>query len=503
MHCHARGMTVTKRVSIDEQGLTRVRLELTSKYDVPVDVQVVDTISDPVGFEQVGVPDGPGEWRGFDDGSLVWAGRVVPDEPTVVQYGLLLLDPAAVATLEREPTIESVQRADAYDGRRDLAVDPESQPVDLQPVEALPSDERVPESVFAAVRDLSEAGDDDRPTTSEGLYRFEIAFADGDSSRQYSVVRELLNGTNVLQTDPALSTLEENPGDSTVEVVVCTRLPHPVVADALTSIDGVEHVSTTVLRERQPSERDGSARDSIQQTFESLRESVDTAAYDDLQDELAEAGFEARTQHREHDESDRIQFEELVADGAEPTDGLVDRLLDELEDGSVSEEERIALRRKLGFDPQRSTEVRIDYLQSRVERFAAYADAMEAFLDENGTGKEALEDLQTDLDALEAEHEALSSELTAEREDRERLHETVDAHEKELQRLDELESSLDSLRVDFEARAETVTGELRELRDAVDELAGAIEDVDGRLDDLEAQVSENAKVRQALAGLSD
>ncbi|WP_267642933.1 hypothetical protein [Haloarchaeobius amylolyticus] len=519
MLCNARGLRLTRRVSIDEQGLTRVRLDLDSRYDVPVDVQLVEAVPEDLGFDHVGVPETPGDWRAFDDGSLVWQGRVPPEETTTAEYAAVVTDPAVVESLDTRPTVASVQRVDAVDEPDDLPVDQTVETVDLQPVDALPSDERVPEPVFSAVHDISEADGDEQPATPEGLYRFEIRFVEGSGSRQYRVVRELLNGTDVLQTEPDLSAIEARDDGSLVRVVVCTRLPHVVVEDALSSIEGVEGVETSVLRERQPTAEDDAASASLRQTFESLRETVEQADYDDLREDLTEAGFEQRAAPEDTSDDDEdlpfddLSFDELVdadagdkadADATTTTrdDGMVERLLAELEEGSVSEDERITLRRKLGFDPRTSTEVRLDHLQSRVERFAAYADAMETFLDENGTGKDLLEDLQEDIETLEAEQADLAEELSAEREERATLGESVEANAAELDRIDDLEESMETLRSDFEERSEALTAELRELGDAVDRLTGAIEEVDDRLDDLDARVEENAKVRQALAGLA-
>ncbi|ADB59980.1 hypothetical protein Htur_1088 [Haloterrigena turkmenica DSM 5511] len=93
---------------------------------------------------------------------------------------------------------------------------------------------------------------------------------------------------------------------------------------------------------------------------------------------------------------------------------LIDALLAELKDDQGGAK-RAALRRALELDgPTRtSTDVRLDRLQSTVESLAAYTDAPEAFLDEQGTAETVLADVQEGLEATRDELDALEATVDA------------------------------------------------------------------------------------------
>lgn len=93
---------------------------------------------------------------------------------------------------------------------------------------------------------------------------------------------------------------------------------------------------------------------------------------------------------------------ESVAAGA--SESVASTLVDELRRGTVSEEERSALREELGVgvEPAPSVDVRFRQLQSEVADFRAYIDALEAFIDENGTAEQLATELRGRIDELDA-----------------------------------------------------------------------------------------------------
>lgn len=83
---------------------------------------------------------------------------------------------------------------------------------------------------------------------------------------------------------------------------------------------------------------------------------------------------------------------------------LVDDLVAALESGAVGPERRQRLREALGVESTHSLDVRLEYVQKRVDNLAAYTDAWEAFLAEEGTGNQFVEDVENikrRLDELE------------------------------------------------------------------------------------------------------
>jgi DNA repair exonuclease SbcCD ATPase subunit len=203
--------------------------------------------------------------------------------------------------------------------------------------------------------------------------------------------------------------------------------------------------------------------------------------------EQIDAGFEEPTfggqppvdEPADEDESEA----EAPSIDAEPT--TVASLAAEIRDGSVSEADLAVLRETLAPpEGSSSSEAQIAHLQARVSELDAYADAFSAFLDENGTGEELLEQsrerhesVEEDLRELEARVEALS-ELEAEIE-------SVDESVRDLEApIDELrgklvgvrsdvaamEEDLDELDADLPERIAAVRVDVEEVQESVEEI---------------------------------
>jgi polyhydroxyalkanoate synthesis regulator phasin len=106
-----------------------------------------------------------------------------------------------------------------------------------------------------------------------------------------------------------------------------------------------------------------------------------------------------------------------------------------------------------------STDARVQKLQSDVADLRAYTDALEEFLDENGTAEQLIDDFEEQLDQFSSELEDLQSDLTANSttiedldESVEDLRESVENLESEVPeedlmgRIDDIESDLSTLR---------------------------------------------------------
>lgn len=94
-----------------------------------------------------------------------------------------------------------------------------------------------------------------------------------------------------------------------------------------------------------------------------------------------------------------------IADG-----GVVEALIAELESEEIPETRRETLREAL-TGSTRSTEARVDHLQSQVSELAAYADALEEFIDENGSGAELIAEFREELTALDEEVDELRDDV--------------------------------------------------------------------------------------------
>ncbi|WP_227131823.1 hypothetical protein [Halorubellus salinus] len=401
---------------------------------------------------------------------------------------------------------------------------------------------------------------DDRSRADEAAYHFQVAFTeDASTDCAIEVLEGLLNGTTVYSASPTLPDLESGANPDELAVTISSALDEDDIVGALQELQGVtvetfEHVDVDGV----PAESIDSNAD---QQFQLLDEALDPAEYDEFAAEV-----DALEEGTVDFGSEPVSFDELVEnpdsawefaddETGDPTDEsttadetttttgesttadasrVAEQLLDELESGGVTERERVELRRRLGIDPRTSTEARIDHLQTRVEKLTAYTDALEAFLDENGTARDVLEDLQADVGSLHersvaaaedrdelradvddveaktGDIEAKTDDIEAKTDAFEEAFEAVDARVEtieseqaaERERVDGLASAVRSNSDDIDHLAADVREDVDELADAVDDLTATVESIDERLATLSETVEQNARVREKLESLT-
>jgi hypothetical protein len=120
---------------------------------------------------------------------------------------------------------------------------------------------------------------------------------------------------------------------------------------------------------------------------------------------------------------------------SEPTDaeGVAHTLLAELRSGEIDRETKAALRAELA--PSRSRELRLKHLQRQVSDLTAYTEMLEVFIDEYGPLDEAVEGIDSDLQAIKSEQADIEARMGSLEAELERVDD----------RLDELERFRDSL----------------------------------------------------------
>ncbi|XVH31235.1 hypothetical protein ACNS7O_12680 [Haloferacaceae archaeon DSL9] len=181
-------------------------------------------------------------------------------------------------------------------------------------------------------------------------------------------------------------------------------------------------------------------------------------------------------------DTDTAQSVESIDDGDAASSPVTDRggvaaaLAAEIRDQNVSEDDLELLRNELGLGVPRSVNVRIGRLQSQVADVAAYTDALEAFLDENGTGDEVIASLRSEIDELST---AVDDEMGDVRDD-------IADLDGELRRLDERLST----------EVETLSAELGALDEKVDD--EELDDVRARVGNLEAELESVGEFRERL-----
>jgi predicted nucleic acid-binding Zn-ribbon protein len=156
-----------------------------------------------------------------------------------------------------------------------------------------------------------------------------------------------------------------------------------------------------------------------------------------------------------------------------PAGGVVRVLIKELREGDIDDEDRRLLRDEL-LDVEGTTETRVGHLQQRVSDLEAYTDALEEFIDEEGTAEQVITDLRDDIAGLEREVRSAGD----------RLDEAIDG-------LGTLEDRIDAVGDDVGTVRSRAAQLDDRLEDAEDDIAGVdrrADDLDARLDGLSANV---------------
>lgn len=164
-------------------------------------------------------------------------------------------------------------------------------------------------------------------------------------------------------------------------------------------------------------------------------------------------------------------------DAGAVTDGVADRLLEELEDeadaGTLE-----ALRSALDVSPPNHLKARIERAEGELNELAAYTEALKEFLDERGSARAVLEDVDDRMEDLEEEWSSLSGEHDA-------VTDRLDDIEDRLSALDRLDGSIDEVRASLDRHERRLDEEgetLEAVADSTDDLASRLEDVETRVD---------------------
>ncbi|MEF8774465.1 MAG: hypothetical protein V5A37_07080, partial [Halobacteriales archaeon] len=174
---------------------------------------------------------------------------------------------------------------------------------------------------------------------------------------------------------------------------------------------------------------------------------------------------------------------------ADDDDGVVDRLVEELEQGTVDDDQLATLREALGVQQRESVRTQVSHLQSQMAEMEAYVDALEEFINEHGEGRALIEEFSAELSETRSSLSDLRSTVG-------RLQSSVEAGREE--RTD-LQSSLDAVetRLDEFEDAVPVEEDVAALADRVDGLEASVDAEVGELADELAAVQETAESNAA------
>lgn len=268
-----------------------------------------------------------------------------------------------------------------------------------------------------------------------------------------------------MDTDPPIAITADDPTEVVREVVGSEP-------DTIASVDPAPHPEEGKLREPTVSEQTADGKTELTEVVRRVED--ETPPADD-----------ARGTAKATDGSGAMvdQGPAHRVDGAQ----LISRLADAVQEDRVPEEDLAVLESAIGTSA--SEESRIAHLQTRVSDLEAYTDALEEFIDQNGTAQQIFEDVEGDVVALDDRLDRVEARIEEGAEERSGLDEDVTDAAKRLgaveDEIDELHGQIGSLTQDI-ARIDRAH---EELEASIGELEALEEEIDRMQDEMEDEVT--------------
>ncbi|TYL37102.1 AAA family ATPase [Natronococcus pandeyae] len=544
----ADGLTVRKRFAADEFPVPAIRFEIESDHDEPVTFRLSEEIPesfpmDKVGFHPEYYSD---DWTAFQDNHVEFTGTLESDEPLVTVYGIRIDDESVVTEFLTEPTVVEVSSEDAADSDADaisddvietIVGDDRSQPVkdmisgESDSVPGLEDEDLDIDLEDDVDLDETTEFEDDEPDVELGFEEDEIPGTDEDEAIEAAPPDEeaLDLGLDADETgEDEADDADADPSniDLGLEEESDPELPEDAaVDDAETSADVADEESEDIGTEDEDGDTEKTDDDTEDVDIGDDEGDIDPKADDaDDGDEPADADSPADVADTdvepdasdespavdesedatdgtsdETSESDAIETEPAETESAEDESDVAfegsigARLATEIREGTVDEDDLEALRSELDLEPSGSEIAKVEHLQSRVEEVAAYTDALERFLDEQGTGEQLIEEFQTELASFEDELAAMDDQL-------EDTESRVDGVETDVESLTDWTADLETDLGEVAADVETVEDDLEDVSDDVETVDERVDDVADDVADLEDDLED---VQEGLTDIQD
>ncbi|WP_424018836.1 hypothetical protein ACOZ4N_05015 [Halorientalis pallida] len=314
-------------------------------------------------------------------------------------------------------------------------------------------------------------------------------------------VEQFLTEPEIAEVDPPLEDEDGVVGGSGSDVV------RDVISGNADSVPGLEDeeadeedIGTLDLTDpnAEGAEADPDEVDLVGDDEDTDEEDEDEAEAEDADEEEAEdadeADQDADTEDESEAESDETEAAEPETGGSLDIESVASALATEIEAGEVDDDDLEVLRSELEIESSGGTggavEARLEKLQSDVTELDAYVDALEEFLEENGTGQDLIEGLQEDVANLEDQLGGLEDDI-----------------EDNTQQVASLEDSVEGIQGDLQS----LKGDVKDVDDDIDSIQGAIDDledelddideVDDRVDDIEDDIVELKEWREQLSNV--
>ncbi|MFB6211921.1 MAG: hypothetical protein ABEI76_10320 [Halobacteriales archaeon] len=537
------GIHIEKRLERDRFPIPTVEFTIRSERDEPTEFHLIDEIPESIPMENVGFhPEyGSQHWTAYENHHVRFDRVLDPGEEVTTVYGIRTDGALDETALLAEPVVKipGTDTVGALDRLDDDDIDELLNDVleDDEPLSDLldegspmaPGLEDEPteadESAATETADTTPAGDDDPLSTEEGtaidlneepgeeLLDESADIEDADIGESIDLDAEAnADGESTEGEDEPLEDLEVDDADTVFEGTEQAETTESAGGDADPFGDAPESESEPTsgtgsplatgeddTQDRAGADDDGAGVD-IDIDAESAQATDPIEETDTTQEPVDESELSA---DRSVESIDTVaggestapvagggDDEGTTADPAAVADGeLVAALAEEIRSGSADQADVETLADHLDEEIARSRDVRLRHVQSRVDDLSAYIDALEEFIDDNGTAAELIEDFEAEVDDLRDDLVDLEGTV-----------ETVADSQTELtDQLDEVESQLDAVEAELES-ATVATEKLDTLESQMESTTG---NVDGMTDDIESMKSELSALSEDVGSVAN
>jgi len=198
-----------------------------------------------------------------------------------------------------------------------------------------------------------------------------------------------------------------------------------------------------------------------------------------------------------------------AADGEVPTGNVISAMANEIRQNNVSAADVKMLKRAIDAVSEDTdaeggvNAARLNRIQGDIADLRAYTDALEQFLEENGTGDEIIEEFESRLGTFESDLNSLENELSSFEEELDGTQSTVESVNGTVEDLDSDVGSLGDNLDDVEGAVESIEGELSSLEGEISDVREEIGEgeLDERLSEVEEEIVELKEWREELSSV--
>ncbi|MFH5798672.1 AAA family ATPase [Haladaptatus sp. CMAA 1911] len=430
------GVTIEKSFDGEEFAVPAIRFELQSDHDDAVTVRLTDRIPDDFPMDNVGFhPEYENEnWTAYKDHRVQFERTLEPNESLTTVYGIRLSDWSDAEKFLIEPELEEV-----------TPVTGDAKGQGEERMEEHTITDIVSEDSSQVVRDVI--------TGDSGLPGLDESEANDDAADP------LADDGN----DPLASTVDASEDD-----------PLSDASDG--DAEGVGEVNGSIEVEPEDDFEESSLDDA---------DDLDDATGGPFDEPVNEPDAVAGGLGGSEDiiEAPEETSDELTVSPPRPG-SVAAALADEIRAGEVNGADLKLIQQELDLDTPESTNVRIRHLQSRVDDLAAYTEALEEFIDDNGTAKTLIDGFETEVESVRAELDEMDDEIENAKDESSRAR----------ARVADFETTVESLETGLESDIEALEDDMDELG----ELDSTLDGLESQLDDLEDLVATNTQEASAL-----